>query len=81
MIEQAWQTAVKKIREMSNESILAVWAALGTEAAWGDGYYNEHITLDEWANLIYCELSDRKLLGKGGDNNAEIPKFHLYYWR
>ena len=57
-----WKSALDKVHFMSDESLLAVWGASETEVAWVDNHYNKDITLDEWVELVYCEVSIRKLI-------------------
>ena len=57
-----YQEALAKVRSHTDASLLAIWEALNTRAAWIDNRYNEYITLEEWANLVYIELSKRHLI-------------------
>lgn len=56
-----WKQTLDKVHSMSDESLLAVWEALGTRAAWLDNHYSENITLDEWADLVHTEIEIRQL--------------------
>ena len=51
----------ESVNKMSDEQLIYTWKSLG-EQLW-DSYdmYDETITMDEWATIIYSEMDSRKL--------------------
>jgi len=59
---KAYKAAQNKAQSMNNTFLLAVWEALGMKAAWIDNRYDEYLSLEDWAEIVYGELSKRHLI-------------------
>jgi len=52
---------VKKIENMSNDQVKAIWDSFNTQSWDSKTMHNEETSMDEWGMLIYSEMDLRGL--------------------
>jgi len=60
-MEYPYVVASKKVAAMPSADLKAIWNALGMQTWTSDDYYQDDITMTEWAALVYSEMNRRGL--------------------
>lgn len=57
----AYKKAAVKVKNMNNDSLAAVWDSI-RKGGLGNAEEINHIRVDDWIEIVYVEMSNRKFV-------------------